>query len=115
MSAPRDPASAAVARTLTAGVAASLAAMAAGYALALLRGGPLPAAATPLADLAAGLRALDPGAVMSLGLLLLLATPAARVAVLVWQFARRREWLFAAVSLTVLGILAASVALGRAE
>lgn len=115
MSAQKDPASAAVSLTLALGVSASLAAMAAGYVLALVRGGPLPAAATPIGELAAGLLSADPGAVMSLGLLLLLATPAARVAVLVWQFSRRREWAFAAISLTVLAVLAASVAIGRAE
>ena len=52
---------------------------------------------------------------MSLGLVILLATPAARVVVLVWQFARRREWAFVAISLTVLAVLAASVAIGRGE
>lgn len=115
MNAPRDAASAAVSRTLTAGVGASLSAMAAGYALALARGGPLPGAATPLSELAAGLLAVDPGALMSLGLLLLLATPAARVVVLAWQFARRREWPFVAVSLIVLAVLGASVLLGKGE
>ena len=115
MSVKKDPASAAVSLTLALGVASSLTAMAAGYLLALVRGGPLPAAATPVGELAAGLVMGDPGAVMSLGLLLLLATPAARVAVLVWQFARRREWIFVAVSLTVLAVLAASVVIGRAE
>ncbi|MDD5302889.1 MAG: DUF1634 domain-containing protein [Elusimicrobia bacterium] len=115
MSARRDPASVAVSRTLAAGVAASMTLMAAGFVLALLRGGPLPNAATPLPVLAAGLRACDPAAVMSLGLLILLATPAARVGVLAWQFARRREWIFVAISLTVLGVLAASVAIGRGE
>lgn len=115
MSAHRDPASAAVSRTLTAGVAASMICMASGYVLALLHGGPLPDSATPLPELAAGLRSGEPAAVMSLGLLALLATPAARVAVLIWQFARRREWLFVAVSLTVLGVLAASVVIGRGE
>lgn len=115
MSSRHDPAGIAVSRTLTAGVAASLTLMAAGSLLAFLRGGPLPDAATPLAGLAAGLRACDPAAVMSLGLLTLLATPATRVAVLAWQFARRREWLFVAVSLTVLAVLAASVLIGRSE
>lgn len=115
MSAPRDSASAAVSVTLTAGVAASLSVMAAGYVLALARGGPLPAAATPLPELATGLRAVEPAAVMSLGLILLLATPALRVAVLVWQFARRREWLFVGVSLMVLAVLAASVLIGKGE
>ena len=115
MSAEHDPASAAVSRTLTLGVAGSLAMMAAGFLLALLRGGPLPTAATPLPELAGGLRSLDASAVMSLGLVILLATPAARVVVLVWQFARRREWAFVAISLTVLAVLAASVAIGRGE
>lgn len=115
MSARRDPASAAVSRALTAGVASSMALMAAGFALALQRGGPIANAATPMSELAAGLRAGDPAGVMSLGLLILLATPAARVAVLVWQFGRRREWVFVAVSLTVLGVLAMSVALGQGE
>ena len=108
-----DPASAAVSRTLTAGTAVSLSLMAAGLVLSLARGGPLPDAATPLGGLAAGLQAGDPATLMSLGLLVLLATPAARVAVLAWQFARRREWIFVAVSLTVLGVLAAGVLIGR--
>lgn len=115
MSAPHDPAGVAVSRTLTAGVAASLSLMAAGLVLSLARGGPLPNAATPLGSLAAGLGAGDPAALMSLGLLTLLATPAARVAVLAAQFARNREWIFVAISLTVLGVLAASVLIGRVE
>lgn len=115
MSAPRASAGAVVSYTLTAGVAASLSVMAAGYILALARGGPLPGAATPLPELAAGLRAVEPGAVMSLGLMLLLATPAARVVVLVWVFARRREWPFVAASLIVLAVLAASVLIGKGE
>lgn len=111
----RDSAGVAVSRTLAAGVGASLTLMGAGFVLALARGGPLPEKASALPELAGGLRAGDPAAVMSLGLLVLLATPASRVAVLAWQFARRREWVFVAVSLTVLGVLAASVLLGRGE
>ena len=109
----RASAEAAVSRTLTAGVSASLLLMGGGLLLSAARRSPLPEAATPLALLPAGLGAGDPDAVMSLGLIILLSTPAARVAVLVWQFARRRDWLFAAVALAVLGILAASVRIGR--
>jgi uncharacterized membrane protein len=115
MSEHHDPAAVAVSRTLAAGVGASMFLMTAGLLLALTRGGPLPDSATPLPALGAGLASADPGALMSLGLIILLATPAARVVVLTWQFARRREWLFAAVSLVVLGVLAASVLIGRGE
>ncbi|PIR15498.1 MAG: hypothetical protein COV48_14040 [Elusimicrobia bacterium CG11_big_fil_rev_8_21_14_0_20_64_6] len=115
MSRPHDSASAAVSRTLTVGVGASMTLMAGGLALALLHGGPLPADATPLPVLGTALRAGEPVAFMSLGLMILLATPAVRVLVLTWQFARRREWVFVVVSLTVLGVLAASVVIGRGE
>lgn len=109
-----DRASVAVSRTLAAGVGGSLALMGAGLLLALAHGS-VPDAATPLAALPAAVRAGDPAALMSLGLLVLLATPAARVCVLVWQFARRGEWRFVAVSLVVLGVLLASVFIGRGE
>ncbi len=110
-----DPVSVAVSRTLKMGVVLSMTMMTAGLLLAFARGGPLPDAATPLRSLASGLGSADPGALMSLGLLVLLATPAARVVVLAWQFARRREWLFLAVSLIVLSVLAGSILVGRGE
>lgn len=109
-----DRASVAVSRTLAAGVACSLTLMGAGLVAALARGG-VPDAATPLASLPAAVLAGDPGGLMSLGLIILLATPAARVCVLIWQFARRDEWRFVAVSAVVLGVLVASVLIGRGE
>jgi uncharacterized membrane protein len=47
-----------------------------------------------------------------LGLLVLLATPAARVATLLVAFARRRLWLFSGLGLIVLTVLALSAYLG---
>lgn len=115
MSSPRDSAGVAVSRVLTMGVAGSLTMMAGGFLLALVRGGPIPAETTPLNGLAAGLGQGDARAFMSLGVLILLATPAARVVVLCWEFAKRREWAFVLISLTVLGVLGASVLIGRGE
>ena len=43
------------------------------------------------------------------GLIILLATPAARVVVSVVEYVRERDWLFVALTLTVLLALAASV------
>jgi len=43
------------------------------------------------------------------GLIILLATPAARVIVSVVEYVRERDWLFVALTLTVLLALAASV------
>ena len=47
---------------------------------------------------------------LSAAVIILLATPAARVAVSAAQYLRERDWLFAALTLIVLLTLAASVA-----
>jgi uncharacterized membrane protein len=49
---------------------------------------------------------------IQLGLLLLIATPVARVAFSVGAFAYERDWVYVAVSLFVLGLLAYSLATG---
>lgn len=58
------------------------------------------------------LSALEPGGFFDLGLLVLLATPAARVVALLVAFARRRLWVFSGVSVVVLVVLALSAFLG---
>ena len=81
-----------IGRVLRLGTAASSACFAAGLSLIILgRGGSLA-------------RVLLPA-----GLIILLATPAARVAVSVVEYVRERDWLFVALTLTVLLALAASV------
>ena len=49
--------------------------------------------------------ALDPAAIIQLGLLILIATPVARVAFSVFAFAEERDWLCVVVTLVVLGLL----------
>ena len=51
------------------------------------------------------------GVVLSMGLLTLMATPAARIAIATVIYARQREWLFAALTLLVIVELVASVLL----
>ena len=46
---------------------------------------------------------------LAIGLVILLATPAARVAVSIVDYARERDWLFVVLTLVVLLVLAASV------
>jgi uncharacterized membrane protein len=48
---------------------------------------------------------LDERCVIQLGLLLLIATPIARVAFSVIAFARQRDWTFVVITLVVLGLL----------
>jgi uncharacterized membrane protein len=50
-------------------------------------------------------------ALLSLGLLLLLATPVARVVISILDYARQRDWLFFVLTVVVLLELAASVVL----
>jgi uncharacterized membrane protein len=81
-----------IGRVLRLGTATSSTCFAAGFSLMILgRGGALA-------------RVLLPA-----GLIILLATPAARVIVSVVEYVRARDWLFVALTLTVLVALAASV------
>jgi hypothetical protein len=115
LSRPRDAASTAAAVALRAGTAASMLLILAGLGAALLRREPLPDRVPPAAELLRDALAARPGGLLSLGLALLLATPALRVAALAWQFGRRREWTMFAVSAAVLCVLGASVLAGRGE
>lgn len=47
----------------------------------------------------------DSRAIIQFGLLLLIATPVARVMFSVWAFARERDWVYVGVTLIVLGLL----------
>lgn len=104
-----------VSRVLLAGLALAFAFMALGTVLAALHPGPLSPHATPVPALGAALGRGDPAGFLSLGLLILLATPALRVLVVFIEYLRRREWLFALISLVVLAVLGVSVVLGTTE
>jgi uncharacterized membrane protein len=55
----------------------------------------------------------EPLALVALGLLLLLLTPIARVAISILVFALERDWLYTVITIVVLLILLVSLALGR--
>ena len=61
----------------------------------------------------ARLRTGSGGSIIALGLLVLVATPIARVVFAVIGFARERDWLYTVVSLIVLAVLAFSLVHGR--
>jgi uncharacterized membrane protein len=79
-------------KILTAGVLASTGLLAAGLLLRIL--GLEPGAATAL---------------MNAGLIVLMATPVARVVVSVTEYVLERDWLFAVLTTTVLAILLGSL------
>jgi uncharacterized membrane protein len=79
--------------------------LAAGFLLALVRGERVTGAASPWHLLATGPL---PDRLMSGGMLLLAATPVARVGVLVAVWVRERDHRFAALALLVLAILVVS-------
>ena len=59
-----------------------------------------------------GALALHARAIIQLGLLLLIATPVARVVFSVYAFARQRDWVYVVVTLIVLGVLLYSLLSG---
>ena len=97
---------------LIVGLTVALVLLASGAVLAAAGfGGSLPHS-TSVTYIPGGIAAFEPGALLELGLLILISTPAVRVVALFVAFLRRREWLFAGVSGIVLLVLASSAYFG---
>ncbi len=111
MSHDRDFLTEAVPRVLITGVTLSFIILVLGLLLVAIVHGPTDTA-VPVAKLAAGLKAGEPAAYLSLGLIVLMLTPFVRVITAVIGFALEQDWLFTAVSLGVLVILLVSFAIG---
>lgn len=62
--------------------------------------------------LIAGLSVADPASIISLGLLVLIATPVTRVAASIILFAASRDWLYVVITAVVLSILVFGIAVG---
>lgn len=109
---------AAVYRVLLGGMALSTGLFVVGILLALMHPQFVPLTADPTralysaAAVAAGLRRADPMTIMLVATVLLILTPVARVVVSICAFARERDGRFTAITATVLGIIAATTALG---
>lgn len=81
--------------------------------LAMVAAGISPADAVPgpdLADLASGLMTLEPGALLVVGLVAVIAAPIARVIVAGIAYASESDWRMVAVSVAILAIIAIGVA-----
>ena len=99
---------------LLGGIAVSVALMAAGLVLGVARGAGLPRGVVPLAELPRALAALRPAAYLSLGLIVLIATPFVRVAGSLVVFVRERDRRYVLVTAIVLLIMCLGVVLGKA-
>jgi uncharacterized membrane protein len=104
-----------IARLLTIGTYASIALLVVGAALMIGNGiGPLSGGpAFDLGRLAPDLTAFRPAGVIWLGLVVVVATPAARVAASLVGYARRGERTMAIVAALILLVIALSVALAK--
>jgi len=103
-----------VSRILRAGIAISVTLMVIGLAIGFFDGQGMPKHVVPLADLRSLLRTFDPAAYLSLGLLVLIATPFVRVLGSVIAFAREGDRRYVLITAVVLAVMCLSVALGRA-
>jgi uncharacterized membrane protein len=108
-----DPIERTVNHILVVGVAVAVALMAAGVVLGVVDGEGLPARVVSLADLPSLLGELDPAAYLSLGLMVLIATPFVRVAGSILAFAREHDRRYVLITAVVLAVMCVSVALGR--
>jgi len=95
------------------GMVLSLSLMLLGLVLGILTGAK-EAGVMPLEDIPSGLLELDPAAFLTLGIVLLIATPLARVLGSLCVFIRERDRKFILVSLGVLLAVAVAVLIGAA-
>ena len=101
-----------ISRVLVVGLLAAIFLLVVGVVLTLVHSGAPVPRKTSIQGIPRALRALEPGGFFELGLLVLLATPAARVVALFLAYVRRRQWLFSGISFFVFAILALSAYLG---
>jgi uncharacterized membrane protein len=104
---------------LRAGVLLAAAVVLLGGVLFLVRHGNTPAQSRTFHSEPADLRSpsgivadalvLQSRGIIQLGILLLIATPVARVVFSAYSFARQRDWVYVAITLLVLGVLLASL------
>jgi uncharacterized membrane protein len=102
----------AIANLLRIGLLVAVFLLLVGVVLAALGSGTPVPRQTSIGDIPRALRHLEAGGFFSIGLLVLLITPAARVVALFVAYIRERAWLFAGFSLLVLVVLALSGVLG---
>ena len=102
-----DPIERTVNVVLTAGIVVTVALLVAGLVLSIAQGQGLPTRIVPLADLPALLAELDPAAYLSLGIVVLIATPFVRVAGTIVAFARERDRRYVLVTAVVLVVMCA--------
>lgn len=101
-------------RVLLAGVTISVALMLAGFALGLVTGSGFPHGVAPLRGMASGLAKPDPLAYLTLGVLVLVATPFVRVAGSLVAFAREHDVRYVLITLVVLIVMCLGVLVGEA-
>jgi len=97
---------------LRGGVVLSLSFLIFAMLLLVVEGGALPDSAVPPRDLLARLERFDPDALMTLGVVLLILTPVARVVLSLVSFVEERDARFVLITGIVLANLLASLALG---
>jgi uncharacterized membrane protein len=71
-----------------------------------------PAMLSTLTGIIAGAIALQPAAIVQLGIVLLIATPVARVLLTLIAFAIQRDWMYVLISAIVLALLTYSLVVG---
>jgi uncharacterized membrane protein len=103
-----------VSRVLKAGIAIAVALMAVGLVLSVVDKEGMPSHVVPLAHLPSLLGHLDPAAYLSLGLIVLIATPFVRVAGSIIAFARERDLRYMLITAVVFAVMCFSVVLGKA-
>jgi uncharacterized membrane protein len=108
-----DPLERMVSRVLGVGIGVAIVLMLAGLVLSLIDGDGIPTRVVSLGDLLSGLREPDPAAYLSLGLLVLVATPFVRVAGSLVAFALERDRRYVLVTAVVLAVMCLGVLVGR--
>jgi uncharacterized membrane protein len=101
-----------ISRVLVIGLLAAVTLLLVGVVRTIARPGLAPVHETSVQDIPRAVAALEPAGFFDLGLLLLLATPIARVVALLLGFVRRKMWLFSGFSVIVLAALAVSAFFG---